>query len=100
VEVFDVPDLTFDPVPTFNAAPGQLLPVLAQDRKGRRIGPLRWGLVPNWSDRRSRALVNARAESLAANESLRDAYRFRRCLIPADGFYEWGGGGSGRVPPR
>jgi len=62
---------------------------------------MRWGLVPSWAKEDiGSQLINARAESLAANPSFRSAYRQRRCLIPADGFYEWQITAEGKVPHR
>lgn len=89
VEAFDVPELTFDHRPRYNIAPGQDAPVLARDRRGRRVGPLTWGLVPGWSDEPGAGSINARAESVATKPSFREAFARRRCLVPATGFYEW-----------
>lgn len=98
VEAFDVPPLTFDHHPRYNITPGQDAPVCARDGRGRRVGLLRWGLVPGWSDTPSQSFINARGESVATTASFRDAFRNRRCLVPADGFYEWRREGRGRVP--
>jgi putative SOS response-associated peptidase YedK len=77
--------------PRFNIAPTD--PVLAVRRFGgvRELGRLRWGLVPGrWAERKgSRPLINARAETLTAQPAFAESFRERRCLIPADGFYEW-----------
>ena len=77
-------------VPRFNIAPTQELPILA-NRPRRAIELARWGLVPRWADSPSLGarLINARAETLADKPAFRDAFARRRCLIPADGFYEW-----------
>ena len=77
----------------YNIAPTQDVPVVRNgpDGRGRELVSLRWGLVPSWAkdiDIASR-LINARAETVAEKPSFRDAYKQRRCLIPADGFYEW-----------
>jgi putative SOS response-associated peptidase YedK len=89
VEVFDVPQPTFDLVPRYNIAPGQDVPVVGEDRGGRRIGLLRWGLLPARPGSPSRILVNARGESADRAPPFRDAFARRRLLVPADGFYEW-----------
>lgn len=89
VEAFDVPDLTFDHTPRYNIAPGQEAPIVARDRRGRRMGLMGWGIVPDWKDTPSRPLINARAESVARRPSFADAFNRHRCLVPADGFYEW-----------
>ena len=77
--------------PRYNIAPTD--PVFAVRRRedgSRDLGRLRWGLVPGrWAEKPGRPLINARAESLDRAAGLRDAFRERRCLIPADGFYEW-----------
>ncbi len=78
--------------PRYNIAPTQPVPVVRTSRKGERRLELRvWGLVPHWA--RDPALgprlINARCESVATRSAFRDAFRRRRCLVPADGFYEW-----------
>lgn len=89
VETFDVPALQFDWLPRYNIAPGQLVPVLAEDSRGRRIGLLEWGFVPAWKDEPGRPMINARAETVASKPTFREAFARRRCLVPADGFFEW-----------
>ena len=81
-----------DDEPRYNIAPTD--PVLAVRRRddGRRdLGRLRWGLVPGrWAEEQSgRPLINARAETVATQPAFAESFRERRCLIPADGFYEW-----------
>ena len=89
-ERFDaIPRVEFEP--TYNAAPGQDLPVVRSDEGGNDtpvIENLRWGLVPSWADD-DEGHINARAETVANKPSFADAYEERRCLVPADGFYEW-----------
>lgn len=98
LEAFDVPALTFEHRPRYNIAPGQDAPVVAEDRDGRRIGLLEWGFLPAWKDEPTGGFVNARAESVASKASFQEAFRRRRCLVPADGFYEWRSEGGGKVP--
>jgi putative SOS response-associated peptidase YedK len=77
--------------PSWNVAPTDPVPAVV-DRNGRRLlGTLRWGLVPSWAPDPSGAarMINARAETVATKPAFREALRRRRCLIPADGFYEW-----------
>ncbi len=76
--------------PRFNIAPTD--PVLAVRRieAGNELGRLRWGLVPGrWAEKGGRPLINARAETLESQPAFAESFRERRCLIPADGFYEW-----------
>jgi len=83
----------------YNIAPTQ--PVLVVHEQGARmVEPMRWGLVPSWSrdPEIGARLVNARAETIAEKPSFRTALKRRRCLIPADGFYEWTGSGKERNP--
>lgn len=98
VEVFDVPPLDAVLVPRYNVAPGQDVLVVAQDRRGRRMGMLRWGLASRDGGERSSRHVNARAETVARTPAFRAAFRSRRCLVPADGFYEWRRSAGGKVP--
>jgi len=98
VEAFDVPPPTFDLEPRYNIAPSQAVPVVAEDRHGRRMGLLTWGLVPGWADEPGPGVINARSESVARKPSFREAFERRRCLVPADGFYEWKKEGGAKVP--
>jgi putative SOS response-associated peptidase YedK len=78
--------------PRYNAAPTQRLPVVRRDREGKgELALLRWGLVPSWANEPEIGyrMINARAESVADRPAYRAAFRRRRCLVPADGFYEW-----------
>jgi putative SOS response-associated peptidase YedK len=122
---FDVVDI-FEglPEPDYNVAPTVTVPAVlertvradaADGAKAgevrRRLAPLTWGLVPSWAKDRTigARLINARVESVAEKPAFRKAFAARRCLLPADGFYEWytpdghdsdspgGSGGKGRV---
>ena len=90
------------PPPRYNIAPTQAIPVVRLDAaSGRReLVVQRWGLIPYWArDRKPLpALFNARAETLASKPAFREAFRARRCLIPADGFYEWKAEGKSKQP--
>jgi putative SOS response-associated peptidase YedK len=85
----------------YNAAPGQQLPVITADDPDR-LTHQKWGLVPSWSDDDSGGLINARSETVHEKPAFREAYRSRRCLVPADGFYEWveTEGSGGKRPYR
>lgn len=74
--------------PRYNCAPGQELPVIAGDDPDT-IQFMEWGFVPSWADDRSQASINARSETAAEKPSFREAVERRRCLVLADGFYEW-----------
>ncbi|WP_296809802.1 SOS response-associated peptidase [Thiocapsa sp.] len=87
--------------PRYNAAPMQWLPVIRRRPSGERVlHALRWGLLPSWAKDETIAarLINARAETLAEKPAFRAAYRARRCIVPADGFYEWAKGPDGKQP--
>ena len=79
--------------PRYNIAPTQPVPVIRQNPKEprRELSLVRWGLIPSWAKDSSVAasMINARSETAAVKPAFRDALKFRRCLIPADGFYEW-----------
>ena len=98
VEAFDVPVPTFEWAPRYNVAPSQRAPVVAEDSRGRRMGLLTWGLAPGWMDDPGPGFINARSESVHTKPAFRDAFERRRCLVPADGFYEWAQEGRGKVP--
>jgi putative SOS response-associated peptidase YedK len=87
--------------PRFNAAPTQDLPVILNEDPSS-IQLLRWGLVPFWAKDLSigNRMINARAETLAEKPSFRTALKKRRCLVLADGFYEWRKTPDGKVPMR
>jgi putative SOS response-associated peptidase YedK len=87
--------------PRYNLAPTQsVLVVLQAQGRGRVLVPLRWGLVPAWSkgpDNRH-SMINARAETVDTKPAYRHAFKHRRCLIPAEGFYEWRSEQRGKTP--
>jgi len=82
-----------DWTPRYNIAPTQFVPVVRQNPRTtrRELSLTRWGLVPSWAKDSSKAaaMINARSETAAIKPAFCDALKFRRCLIPADGFYEW-----------
>ncbi|MDO8944392.1 MAG: SOS response-associated peptidase [Desulfobacterales bacterium] len=87
--------------PRYNIPPGTDIPVIRQSPAGKRVlGLLRWGLVPHWAKDPGigARLNNARGESVAEKPSFRDAFKRRRCLIPASGFYEWQAAGGIKQP--
>ena len=78
-------------VPNYNICPSENISVVVSNFGQRRLGQMRWGFIPHWykSITDGPLLFNARAETLAEKPAFRDACHNRRCLIPADGFYEW-----------
>lgn len=89
------------PEPKFNVAPGQMIPVIRMGENGQReVEELLWGLIPSWAkpDKKPAPIVNARAETAPDKPAFREAFRRRRCLVPADGFYEWRTANSRKVP--
>lgn len=87
--------------PRFNIAPTQYVAAVRDGSDAKReLVMLRWGLVPFWAKEPSigNRMINARAETVAEKPAYRAAYRHRRCLVLADGFYEWHRGGDTKVP--
>lgn len=85
--VVAVPDIS----PRYNIAPTQTVPGVVLGQNGREFAWFRWGLVPSWAKDISigQKLINARSETLSEKPSFRHAFKRNRCLIPADGFFEW-----------
>jgi putative SOS response-associated peptidase YedK len=79
--------------PRYNIAPAQMVPIIRQDHKEprRTFSLVRWGLIPYWAEDASIGFktINAVSETAAEKPAFRDAMRWRRCLVPANGFYEW-----------
>ncbi|HXV08897.1 MAG TPA: SOS response-associated peptidase [Burkholderiales bacterium] len=85
--------------PRYNIAPTLQVPVLRQGRRGREIEAMTWGLTPSWAkDRSGVKPINARAETVFERPMFRNAIARRRCLLPADGFYEWQRGPARKQP--
>jgi putative SOS response-associated peptidase YedK len=88
-------------VPTrFNVAPTQEVAAVLEEDEQRKLEMLRWGLIPSWADDPAigNRMINARSETAAQKPSFRSAFRKRRCLVLADGFYEWQKTASGKQP--
>ncbi len=94
------PEISIHPASRFNIAPTQAAPVARLREGAPCLDALHWGLVPHWApDTKGAArLINARSETVLEKRSFRDAMRSRRCLVPADGFYEWRPGDPAKVP--
>jgi putative SOS response-associated peptidase YedK len=100
VRVFDLPEKP-ELAPRYNIAPTQdVAAVRAAEVGGRELVHLHWGLIPSWAKERAMGarMINARAETLAEKPAFRSAFRARRCLIVADGFYEWQKLGTRKQP--
>lgn len=82
----------------YNIAPSQPVLAVVNDQGSRRLTHFGWGLVPSRSKAFKAGLINARSETVAEKPSFRAAFKRRRCLLPADGFYEWQGAGKGKQP--
>src|SRR5258707_7389795 len=97
--LFGYPDLPNFP-PRYNIAPTQPVPIVRVVEGERRFALVRWGLIPPWvKDPRTFSLViNARGETVNEKPAFKNAMKRRRCLFPADGFYEWRVEGRGRRP--
>jgi putative SOS response-associated peptidase YedK len=98
-ELFDVAEVP--PLPKrYNIAPTQDVAVVRPAAAGRELALLHWGLIPSWAKERAMGarMINARAETLAEKPAFRGAYKARRCLIVADGFFEWQKAGPRKQP--
>ncbi len=94
-------DLLPELKPRYNIAPTQSVPALRVVEEGRRsLAMLHWGLVPHWAKERAigNRMINARSETLTEKPSYREAFRRRRCLVLADGWYEWQPAAGGKQP--
>jgi putative SOS response-associated peptidase YedK len=101
-EHFDSVSGEEDWIPRYNVAPTQPVPLIRQNPKEpvRELSLMRWGLIPSWAKDPSFAagMINARSESASTKPAFRDALKSRRCLIPADAFYEWMRTGKAKRP--
>jgi len=98
VNVEQIPEADYKP--RYNIAPTDPHWIVRLRYEDRQVLPARWGLVNSWAKdaKRAAAQINARAETLARTSAFRDAFAKRRCVVPADGFFEWIGAGNARRP--
>jgi|SRR5215213_5786218 len=98
-EEFGIGQVSCNLGPSFNIAPTQKVAVIITDGV-KQLVPVRWGLVPSWAKDPSvgSKMINARAETITEKASYRNAFKKRRCLVVADGFYEWQNTGEARKP--
>lgn len=104
IERFDI-EAAFaenDYIQSYNIAPSQQVAAIINDGNQNRLGHLRWGLIPPWAkdEKIGYKMINARAETVAEKPSFRQAFMKRRCIIPADSFYEWQKGDGKKIPMR
>ncbi|MCU6790569.1 MULTISPECIES: SOS response-associated peptidase [Paenibacillus] len=88
--------------PRYNVAPGQMVPAIINNGAQNKLGQLRWGLIPSWAKdaKIGYTMINARVETIADKPAFRTSLRSKRCIIPADGFYEWKLTEDGKQPMR
>jgi putative SOS response-associated peptidase YedK len=88
--------------PNYNVAPMHNIPAVITSDEGKRLGELRWGLVPFWAkdEKIGNKMINARAETIAEKPAFKRLLKSKRCLIPSDGFYEWRKEGPSKQPMR
>lgn len=99
---FFVNGVPIDLKPRYNIAPGQMIPAIIEDKGTRRIGQLRWGLIPAWAkdEKIGYKMINAKAETIEEKPAFRTLFKRKRCIIPADGFFEWKQTKQGKQPMR
>jgi len=95
-DLADMPELA----PRYNIAPSQDIPIIRADAGGRHLVLAHWGLIPSWAQSADSgySTINARAETVDTKPSFRAPFKRHRCIIPADGFYEWHAEGGIKIP--
>jgi putative SOS response-associated peptidase YedK len=98
-EEFEIDKVLSDLSPSYNIAPGQEISVIVIDQE-KKLVKMKWGLIPPWSkdEKIGYRMINARAETITEKPSFRTSFKKRRCLILADGFYEWKSDGKEKIP--
>ncbi len=99
-QVFGLPAGGTLPGPSYNVTPGRDIAIVVNEGGGKRLTTCRWGFVPSWGKdlREGHKMINARAETIAQKPSFQEAFASHRCLVIADGFYEWKVESGGRRP--
>ncbi|WP_139492904.1 SOS response-associated peptidase [Brevibacillus dissolubilis] len=102
MERFMLEQIGFELRPRYNIAPGQLVLAIIGNQGERRIGQLKWGLVPFWAkdEKIGYKMINAKSETIREKPAFKRLFTRKRCIIPADGFYEWKQTGDGKQPMR
>jgi len=93
-------DIEFQP--RYNIAPTQVVPIILEEEGKRKLVMMKWGLIPTWAKGSSigNKMINARNETLAEKPAFKRLFQKRRCIVPADGFFEWKKTGSTKQPMR
>lgn len=101
MERYGIEDTDIDYIPRYNIAPTQYAPIILGGEK-RTLKMFRWGLIPSWAKELNigQKMINARSETLCEKPSFREAFKRRRCIVPASGFYEWDKRDHKKVPYR
>jgi putative SOS response-associated peptidase YedK len=88
--------------PRYNIAPGQMIPAIINDGLRNKLGQLHWGLIPSWAKdpKIGNKMINARMETLTEKPAFRMSFQRKRCIVPADSFFEWKETGKGKQPMR
>jgi putative SOS response-associated peptidase YedK len=102
IKSFDIKNVACEYRPGNNISPGQHISAVIRNEHIKELVNFRWGLIPSWTKDPSigNRMFNARADTIAEKPSFREAFKSRRCLIPADGFYEWQKMGKVKIPLR
>lgn len=102
ISVFQLRNDLFNYTPRYNIAPAQDVAVIVKGRNGREITNMHWGLIPHWArePKIGYKMINARAETIDQKPAYKSSFYHRRCLILADGFYEWKKTNLGKQPYR
>jgi len=102
INVFQLKEDIFDYIPRYNIAPGQDIHVIIREEDSRKLRLMKWGLIPGWAREAKIGykMINARFETIDTKPAYKGPFQHRRCLIPADGFYEWSKKDKTRKPFR
>jgi putative SOS response-associated peptidase YedK len=97
---FDIQQVRWKPEPSYNVAPSQDVAVVVQREEGNSLDKMRWGLIPFWAKDPTigSKMINARSETLSEKPSFKRPFKSQRCLVIADGFFEWAKTEQGKIP--
>jgi len=97
---FDIQQVRWKPEPSYNVAPSQDVAVVVQREEGNSLDKMRWGLIPFWAKDPTigSKMINARSETLSEKPSFKRSFKSQRCLVIADGFFEWAKTEQGKIP--